>query len=612
MALIRRTSIEAVRTRASLEEVVGAHVRLQRTGASLKGLCPFHGEKTPSFHVHPAKGFYHCFGCGKSGDVIRFVMDLENRDFTEAVEALAQRFGIQLEYEEGAGPSAEERSLRQELLEMHAAAAAYFRGVFLGQDATATFARTYWETRRRFTPELAEEFGIGFAPADDSGLPAHLRRKGFSHTALEQSGLVRVRGGAARAFFRGRLIVPIRDVQDRIVAFTARQTDLTPQEDPTREAKYVNSPETPIFRKGELLFNLARARPHARDGAPFLMVEGQLDCLRCWSVGLRATVAPQGTAVTPAQLALLRRSSPRIEVFLDGDNAGRKAALRLLPLALQEGLELTFLPLEPGQDPDSWFRERGADGLEPLRARRLSPMRFACAAHLPDPAAATPEARAAACREIFTVLENCASEVARAGHLQEAAPLLLGGGASADTLLGDFRRHLAQKRTRAPGAAAAPVAPEAPAGPAPSPLDDDALAFVLHFPEWRAPFAQAVDPAWLNAASPAGRLLDRCLADIQFGVWEGEGHAGQLAEGDDEQACLARVQVLVPQRDDPLQMANLLVAKLHERALRRELDVLARAIVEAGHDLQRLEPLYAERKQLLAKLRAPPTVSRFP
>src|SRR5208283_4809025 len=270
------------------------------------------------------------------------------------------------------------------LFDLHDQAAAHYHESFKAAGPAGDFMRAYWVNERRFSPELAAEFGIGAAAPDGGGLGAAILRRKYSEEAIRQCGLFFVRDdamittGALRPRFRGRLMIPIRDHQGRVVAFTARQTALTPEDDPAREAKYVNSPETPIFTKGNLLFNLDRARSHVGEGRPFIMVEGQLDAMRCWQVGLTTTLAPQGTAITDTQLGLLRRYHPQIECFLDGDSAGQKAAMRLLPMALRAGLEVKFLVLQPGEDPDSLFRDRGLPAYEEIRGHALSAMAFAC------------------------------------------------------------------------------------------------------------------------------------------------------------------------------------------------------------------------------------------
>ncbi|MGH7997358.1 MAG: DNA primase, partial [Opitutaceae bacterium] len=250
MPVIKPSCLRDLKLRVNLADVVGRTVTLRKAGSRLKGLCPFHQEKTPSFHVNPDDGFYKCFGCGKSGDIISFVRETEQLTFTEAVEALGQRFGVPIEYEEGSGPTAEDRSLRQELFDLHEQACAFYHEAFRADLPAGESMRRYWTVERRFEPSLAEEFRIGAAPPDDGGLAARLWKRRYSEDALRQCGLFFIRDGAVisagalRPRFRGRLMIPIRDHQGRVVAFTARQTVLTPADDPAHEAKYVNSPET--------------------------------------------------------------------------------------------------------------------------------------------------------------------------------------------------------------------------------------------------------------------------------------------------------------------------------------------------------------------------------
>jgi len=336
MPVIKPSCVRDVKMRVNLADVISRVVTLRKAGGSrLKGLCPFHNEKTPSFNVDVDKGFYKCFGCGKAGDSITFVRETEQLSFSEAVEALGNRFNIVIEYEEGSGgPSREERSLRQELFDLHDAAAEHFHQAFKAKEPAGEFMRGYWTERRKFSLELADEFKIGVVDATGSGLGAAMLKRKFSEEALRRCGLFFIYDdaeltlGSLRPRFRGRLMIPIRDHQGRVVAFTARQTDLTPADDPAKEAKYVNSPETPIFTKGNLLFNLDRARSSVGDGKPFVVVEGQLDAMRCWSIGLKTAIAPQGTSITEGQLMLLRRYHTEVECFFDSDSAGQKAALR--------------------------------------------------------------------------------------------------------------------------------------------------------------------------------------------------------------------------------------------------------------------------------------------
>jgi DNA primase len=228
--------------------------------------------------------------------------------------------------------------------------------------------------------------------------------------------------GSLKPRFRGRLMIPIRDHQGRVVAFTARQTDLTPEDDPAREAKYVNSPETPIFTKGNLLFNLDRARTAAGEGRPFVMVEGQLDALRCWSVGLKTAIAPQGTSITDTQLVLLRRYHMQVECFFDSDSAGQKAALRFLPMALKAGLEVRFLSLRARtkSTPTCSFSSGASPSTTSCSATRFPPWPSPAAPSCPA-AGASSEQKSRAAHAVMEFIAAAESEVARTEFIAETA-----------------------------------------------------------------------------------------------------------------------------------------------------------------------------------------------
>jgi DNA primase len=583
-------------------------------GARFRGLCPFHQEKTPSFYVNPDNGFYKCFGCGKAGDAITFVRETEGLTFIEAVETLAKRFGVPLEYEAGAGPTQEERSLRQELFDLHELAAEHFHQVFRGAGAAGDFMRAYWTGKRQFPLELAEEFKIGATDERGSALADVLIKRKFSEDSLRQCGLFfapREGGplmlGSLRHRFRGRLMIPIRDHQGRVVAFTARQTELTPEDDPAREAKYVNSPETPIFTKGNLLFNLDRARTNVGEGRPFIMVEGQLDALRCWHVGLKTTVAPQGTAITDTQLGLLRRYHPQIECFLDGDSAGQKAATRLLPLALRAGLEVRFLVLRPGEDPDSLFRDRGLPAYEEIRTHALSAMAYACQAVLPEPDTSSPELKSRAAQSIFEMVCQSESDVVRTGFMAECASHMRLPLASLQRDFASFSNR--QARIAAP---AMPInTGPAPLARANRPPEDDLLLLCLHFEALGKPLAQMLlANAWIDATLPSGRILWRFLTEFEHDVWPGRDHLDELLESPEEKALVASLLFEAPNVDDPRKAANeglrrLQARKLEPRLRQIELEIAAK---QTDVDPAALSLLWKERSEFQRLLRQPPVL----
>ncbi len=616
MPVIKPTCLRDLKLRVNLGDVVSRAVTLRKAGGSrLKGLCPFHAEKTPSFHVDPDKGFYHCFGCDKSGDAISFVRETEQLSFTEAVETLGRRFNIVIEYEEGSGgPTVEQRSLRQELFALHEAAAEHFHGSFQAAGITGDFMRAYWLETRRFPMALADEFKIGAAPPADSSLAALLLRKKFSEEALRQCGLFFVRDdalitpGALKPRFRGRLMIPIRDHQGRICAFTARQTTLTPEDDVAHEAKYVNSPETPIFSKGNLLFNLDRARSQVGEGKPFVLVEGQLDALRCWSVGLLTAVAPQGTSITEGQLALLRRYHAQVECFFDSDSAGQKAALRFLPMALKAGLEVRFLTLAGAGklDPDLLFLERGLAGYDAVRREARSAMAFACQALLADPAKGSAEQKSRAAQAVFEIIASTESEVTRAGFVAEAAGHLRLSAAAAQK---DFQTFLHRQHRQAGLRPAGPVPAPAPSGQAPSgghSAEQHLLYVCLHFEHFGKAMAGEIKHDWIDAGHPAGALLNRFLAEFESDGWPGRDHLDRLLETDAERALVATILFATPTLDDPAKVAVEGIRLLRTRALEPRLRQLELALAAAHLDSSvDAISLLKQRTEIQRQLRAP-------
>ncbi|MBI2497532.1 MAG: DNA primase [Opitutae bacterium] len=619
MPVIKASSLRDLKNRVNIHDVVVRVVALKKAGSGrFKGLCPFHSEKTPSFNVSADKGFYKCFGCGKAGDVISFVMETEGLQFTEAVEAIAQRSGITLEYEAGSGgPSKETRSLRQEIFDIHDLAAEYYRQAFLANTPHGAYIRDYWVQNRKFTLELADEFKIGFAPPEDSGLAGALLKRKFSEEALRQCGLFFIREGmvltlgALRPRFRGRLMIPIRDHQGRVVAFTARQLELTPADDPAREAKYVNSPETPIFTKSNLLFNLDRARSHAGEGHPFVLVEGQLDALRCWSVGLKAAIAPQGTSITEGQLALLRRYHSQVECFFDSDAAGQKAALRFLPMALKAGLEVRFLMLAGAEklDPDLLFLGKGLVAYGELQRGSLSAMQFACPAVLPNIKSAGVEQRTRAIQALFEIIAQTESGMMHISFLNEIANYMR---VDPMGLKRDFSAYLERanrSRFANPNALPAPAAP----------IPDDArgkgtelhlLFLCLHHESLLRALAGRLPHEWIDTSHPAGSLLDRLLAEVSHNGWNGREQLDQLLENEEEKALVASLLFEAAADDDLVKIANEGLRSLQRRFLEPRLRQIELEIASKGTDGDSdLLSLLKQRAEITRQLQHPPKLS---
>ena len=539
----------------NLVDVVSPYVQLKRAGRSWKGLSPFTQEKTPSFYVHPDRGFFKCFSTGEGGDLFSFVMKMENLEFIESVEFIARKFNINLEYEAG-GPSKSDLSLRKQIFAVNELAANWFHHQFMKSEEAAP-VRQYWNKTRGFDTATAEAHKIGYAPAALNALALLCQKREISTQAMHQSGLFYAYDNESdhtrfKSRFRGRLMIPIRDVQGRVVAFTARQLPQTPDDDPAREAKYVNSPETPIFHKGRILFGMDHARTHLKDGDSFLLVEGQLDAIRCWSVGLHTAIAPQGTALTEDQLHLLRRYDPKsVECLLDGDRAGRKAALRYVPLALKAELDFRFLLLPEKTDPDDLLREQGAEALEPLRNNALNGIQLSVSESLPPDRAPNPHEKTAALRQVFELLQHIPSLVAREDYLTQAARLLR---VDPELALREFRQFAPRSDSSPPK-----TSPSAPSNSTDGLLTQatwDLLWLVYHHPEYATATANVTDFEWLDTHSPDGRILARILAEIQEGLLENNQAIESLLETDEDRQILAEISLRDLEVEHPARQIN--------------------------------------------------------
>src|SRR5436190_6980029 len=341
MARIADASVEAVKAAADVVEVVSGRTPLRRSGARFTGLCPFHDERTPSFSVSPEKGTYYCFGCQRGGDAISFVEETEGVDFVGAIEWLAQRFNISLEYEQ-ASPEQDARRRHREPLGAVLDAAACLHGRYLWESQGGAEARAYLE-RRSLGEEVCREFRLGLA-AQGATLARKAGERGFTRQELSGAGLANRRGND---YFQGRLLFPISDARGRVVGFQARRL----REDDTLQAKYVNSPEGELFRKGDLLYGLDRARTAIARGERALIVEGNTDVLALRQAALGPVVASMGTALTERQLKELSRLTRKLYLCFDADAAGEAATLRGMDLAAALGFDVRVIALPPGTDP---------------------------------------------------------------------------------------------------------------------------------------------------------------------------------------------------------------------------------------------------------------------
>ncbi|MGI9085467.1 MAG: DNA primase [Aeromicrobium sp.] len=377
--LIKDDDIQLVRERARIDEVVEQYVTLRNAGGgSRKGLCPFHDEKSPSFNVRPAQGYYHCFGCGAGGDSIKFLMEIEGLTFVESVERLAAKYGIQLRYEEGtpSGPRRDPRQ-RQRLLEAHRLAGEFYASV-LTTSSDAEAGRQFVQDRG-FDQSAAETFGMGFAPRGGEALVAHLKGKGFDDDELLVGGLASRGQRGLYDRFRGRLLWPIREMTGEIIGFGARRMF----DDDRVEAKYLNTSETPIYKKSQVLYGLDLARRHISSASQAVVVEGYTDVMACHQSGVRTAVATSGTAFGEEHARVLRRVLLDHDAFhgeiiftFDGDEAGQRAAMKAFA-GDQQFVAQTYVAVEPrGMDPCDLRLADGDASVRELVASRIPLYRF--------------------------------------------------------------------------------------------------------------------------------------------------------------------------------------------------------------------------------------------
>jgi DNA primase len=360
VALYPQQFIDDLKRHADIVLVIQDYVSLKKSGASYRGLCPFHGEKTPSFHVNREKGFFHCFGCNVGGDVFKFLELYEKTGFQEAVKRLAQRFGLSVPEPEQSDEQRASATEREGLLKANQAAAVWFRE----QLASPAGARVRSQIGgRKVSSATAEALGLGFAPSGRDGLKRALLGQNFSEALLLRAGLVVQRDdGSVVDRFRNRLIIPICRDTGSVVAFGGRAVEADQQ------PKYLNSPETAIYSKGRMLYGLHLSKAAIRQGGFAVLVEGYFDFAQVYQAGVQAVVAACGTALTPAQAQQLRRFAGKVVLSFDPDTAGQGAAARSCEMLVAEGFEVNVATLPEGDDPDSFIRKVGPAGyVERLR-----------------------------------------------------------------------------------------------------------------------------------------------------------------------------------------------------------------------------------------------------
>ncbi|GAB3029488.1 DNA primase [Spirosoma pulveris] len=366
---IPEETVERIRQSADILEVINDFVSLKKRGSNYIACCPFHNEKTPSFNVNPTRQIYKCFGCGKAGDSVRFIMDIENIGYGEALRYLAKKYGIEIEEQEQTPEDLLRQNERESLLIVLNFAKTFFQETLKTTDEGKSIGLSYFR-ERGFTNPTMDAFELGYTLDQWDALLKEGLRRGYSRDLLEKAGLILVKegsaGGDSKAFdrFRGRVMFPIHNVSGRVIAFGARILKTDKNQPGGAAPKYLNSPETAVYHKSQVLYGIYQAKQAIRQEDVCYLTEGYTDVISLHQAGIKNVVASSGTSLTTDQIRLISRFTPNVTILYDGDAAGIKAALRGLDMVLEEGLNLRLLLLPDGEDPDSYVHKIGADAFK--------------------------------------------------------------------------------------------------------------------------------------------------------------------------------------------------------------------------------------------------------
>ena len=584
---------ERVRAASDIVDVVGGSLPLKRAGANFVTLCPFHKEKSPSFNVNPAKQIFHCFGCHKGGDVFRFVQDYENLTFPEAIQRLAERAHIPLEFEDN--PAAQQaRGLKDSLLKLHDAICVRWQGC-LATEAAGQIARDYL-AKRGVSAEAVKEFRLGAAPESWDDTVNWAKAKGFPAELCEQAGLIIRKEETGRHYdrFRGRLMFPIGDEQGRVIAFSGRilQGD-------EKTAKYVNSPETAIFTKGRVLYALDKAKRAILDAGHAVVCEGQLDTIACHANGLKHVVAPQGTALTPEHARILKRYVDEVILCFDGDKAGRNASIRSFDGLLGSGLAVRVATIPPPDDPDSYIKAHGGETFRGILNRAEGYFDFLLRHLVLENDTTSDRGRMAVVRAMGEAAQKTGNAVLLDTYAQKTAQRL---SVNVDSVRTEFRKARLNSAPLREEASEPPIeeSAEPEAQPRPSGTELWLLKLLLLAPEHAHFAADHLDPGWITHPTV------RRIAAVHFSM--GTDVAGLISQfaGDDFARSLisesASEQRAIPEPEK--QLADVIL-RLRNAAHDATMASLSSTLADASlPDQERLAAL-SEQNRLRSEKRKP-------
>lgn len=413
--MIKKKSVEEILEVARIEDVVQDFVSLKRRGVSLIGLCPFHNEKTPSFNVSPSKGIYKCFGCGKAGDAVNFVMEHENLTFPEALRYLAKKYGIQIDEIELSPEARQEQQYHDSLYIVNEYAKDFYQDQLLNTDLGKSVGLSYFK-ERGFREETIRKFGLGFAPDKMDAFVLKATHDGYNPELMKKLGLMSQYG---RDFFRNRVMFPIHNLSGKVIGFGGRILVKD-----VKAPKYINTPETEIYNKSQVLYGAFFAKIAIRKHDECILVEGYTDVLSLHQAGIENVVASSGTSLTVGQIQLIRRNTENVKILYDGDMAGIKAALRGVGLVLEQGLNVKIVVLPEGEDPDSYLKKVGTEAFRTYIEQEAKDFIMFQASLLLGEAAGDPVKKTHLIRDIVESIAKIPDPIKRSLYVRECARIM--------------------------------------------------------------------------------------------------------------------------------------------------------------------------------------------
>ncbi len=515
--LVSPATLEQIRAASDIVDVIGATLPLKRAGANFVTLCPFHREKSPSFNVNPHRQIFHCFGCHKGGDVFTFIREYENLTFIEAVRRLAERANIPLELDQQPGQQ-QARYLKETLLQMHEQITLRWQTA-LTNEAGGQIARDYL-AKRGVSDEAVQLFRLGYAPEAWDDTVNWAKSKSFDLPLVEQAGLIIRKEETDRYYdrFRGRLMFPICDEQGRVIAFSGRI--LSGDE---KTAKYVNSPETPIFSKGRVFFGLDKSKRAILDAGYAIVCEGQLDLIACYMAGVKNLVAPQGTAFTPDHARILKRYVEEVVLCFDSDNAGQNAAVRVLDSLLSSGLAIRVATVPAPHDPDSYIKQFGGAAFQELITKAEGFFDFYLNRLCATNDVATDKGRLAVSKAMAEAVQKTGNAVLADTYAQKTAQRLAVGP---EAVRAEFKKTPRTQTARDPDESIEAGDPAIPDLPPPE-REIWLLKFLLSGDDHIEWLAQHLDLNWVTHPS-VRHIISACLNAHAGHAWQ--GIPGLLAE----------------------------------------------------------------------------------